>query len=134
MDCVDRYGRRAGPVTVHVFVDETKHRDYIVGRVLRRGSPSRELAILVDIIEAILLPMVKVMVSLPEDLLVQIDAEVERRSTTRSAFLANAARRELVRRDRADVVAAIERSEQRFRHAGSFESGDLVRSDRDDRP
>jgi metal-responsive CopG/Arc/MetJ family transcriptional regulator len=77
--------------------------------------------------------MVKVMVSLPEDLLVQIDAEVERRSTTRSALLASAARRELARSDPADLAAAIERSEHRFRNAGSFESADLVRSDRDDR-
>ena len=75
----------------------------------------------------------KVMVSLPDDLLVQLDAEVKRRSTSRSALLAVAARRELERRDPADLVAAIERSEQRFRSAGPFESADLVRSDRDDR-
>lgn len=77
--------------------------------------------------------MVKVMVSLPADLLVQIDAEVERRSTTRSALLAGAARRELARSDPADLAAAIERSAHRFRNAGTFESADLVRSDRDDR-
>jgi hypothetical protein len=75
----------------------------------------------------------KVMVSLPDDLLAEIDAEVKRRSTSRSALLAAAARRELARRDRADVAAAIERSEGRFRAAGSFESADLVRADRDDR-
>jgi len=77
--------------------------------------------------------MVKVMVSLPEDLLVQIDAEVERRSITRSALLAGAARRELARSDPADLAAAIERSERRFRNSGSFESADLVRADRVDR-
>jgi metal-responsive CopG/Arc/MetJ family transcriptional regulator len=77
--------------------------------------------------------MSKVMVSLPDDLLVQLDAEVKRRSTTRSALLAAAARRELARRDSADLTAAIERSELRFRRAGGFESADLVRSDRDDR-
>jgi metal-responsive CopG/Arc/MetJ family transcriptional regulator len=77
--------------------------------------------------------MSKVMVSLPDDLLVQIDAEVKRRSTSRSALLAVAARRELTRKDPADLAAAIERSERRFRDAGSFESAELVRSDRDDR-
>jgi len=75
--------------------------------------------------------MSKVMVSLPEELLAELDAEVKRRSTSRSALLATAARRELARRDRADVAAAIERSERRFRAAGSFESADLLRSDRD---
>lgn len=77
--------------------------------------------------------MSKVMVSLPDDLLAQLDAEVKRRSTSRSALLAAAARRELARQDPADLAAAIERSERRFRRAGSFESADLVRSDRDDR-
>jgi hypothetical protein len=31
-------------------------------------------------------------------------------------------------------MAAIERSEQRFRDAGAFEATDLVRADRDSRP
>ena len=77
--------------------------------------------------------MSKVMVSLPDDLLAQLDAEAKRRSTSRSALLAIAARRELARQDPADLAAAIERSERRFRTACSFESTDLVRSDRDDR-
>ena len=77
--------------------------------------------------------MSKVMVSLPDDLLVQLDAEVKRRSTSRSALLAIAARRELARQDPADLAAALERSERRFRDAGSFESADLIRSDRDNR-
>jgi hypothetical protein len=77
--------------------------------------------------------MAKVMVSLPDDLLAELDTEVKRRSTTRSALLAVAARRELARPDPADVAAAIERSERRFRDAGSFESADLIRADRDNR-
>ncbi len=77
--------------------------------------------------------MSKVMVSLPDDLLAEIDAEVKRRSTSRSALLATAARRELARQDPAVLAAAIERSERRFRAAGSFESADLVRSDRENR-
>lgn len=77
--------------------------------------------------------MSKVMVSLPDDLLALLDAEVKRRSTSRSALLATAARRELARQDPADLAAAIERSERRFSGVGSFESADLVRSDRDNR-
>jgi hypothetical protein len=73
------------------------------------------------------------MVSLPDGLLAELDAEVKRRGTSRSALLADAARRELARRDPADLAAALERSVRRFRGAGSFDSADIVRVDRDDR-
>ncbi|MEP6816300.1 MAG: ribbon-helix-helix protein, CopG family [Marmoricola sp.] len=75
--------------------------------------------------------MSKVMVSLPEDLLAQIDTEAQRRSTSRSALLASAARRELARRDSEQVAEAIARSVRRFADAGTFEAADLVRRDRD---
>ena len=77
--------------------------------------------------------MSKVMISLPDDLLAELDAEVRRRSTSRSALLAAAARRELARRDPEEMTAAVERSQRRFREAGRFDSADLVRRDRDDR-
>jgi predicted transcriptional regulator len=77
--------------------------------------------------------MAKVMISLKDDLLRAIDKEAAGRHTSRSAFLALAASRELARRDSATVQAAIARSEQRFRGAGSFEAADLVRDDRDSR-
>lgn len=77
--------------------------------------------------------MSKVMVSLPDDLLREVDEEARRRSMSRSALLATAARRELSRRDPAAVSEAIARSEQRFRAAGSFEAAELVRQDRDSR-
>ncbi len=77
--------------------------------------------------------MSKVMVSLADDLLAEIDAEAGRRSTSRSALLATAARRELARRDNDLVAAAIERSEQRFSDSGAFEAADVVRADRDSR-
>lgn len=73
------------------------------------------------------------MVSLPADLLDDIDAEVRRRGTSRSGFLVEAARRELTRRDPERLAAAIARSEARFAGAGSFEAADLVRFDRDAR-
>jgi metal-responsive CopG/Arc/MetJ family transcriptional regulator len=77
--------------------------------------------------------MSKVMVSIPEELLAELDTEARRRSTSRSALLATAARRELARRDSEQVAAAIARSEQRFVSAGTFEAADLVRHDRDSR-
>lgn len=77
--------------------------------------------------------MSKVMVSLAADLLAELDAEAKRRSTSRSALIATAARRELARRDPEHVAAAIARSEQRFRDAGRFEAADVVRADRDSR-
>ncbi len=77
--------------------------------------------------------MSKVMVSIPDDLLREIDAEAGRRSTSRSALLAAAARRELSRRDVGELEAAVARSQERFRSAGSFESADLIRSFRDSR-
>ena len=77
--------------------------------------------------------MSKVMISLPEQLLAEIDAEAGRRSTSRSALLAAAARRELARRDSAEVAAAIARSERRFSSAGTFEASEVVRTERDSR-
>jgi hypothetical protein len=77
--------------------------------------------------------MSKVMISLPADLLAAVDAEAQRRSTSRSALLAEAARRELARRDSNEVAAAIARSERRFRDAGAFDAAELVRADRDAR-
>lgn len=77
--------------------------------------------------------MSKVMVSFPEDLLAEIDTEAKRRSTSRSALLASAARRELARRDPEQLTEAIARSVRRFDRAGTFEASDLVRDDRDAR-
>ena len=77
--------------------------------------------------------MAKVMVSLPDELVAELDEEARRRSTSRSALLATAARRELARRDPAAVAEAIARSERRFRTARRFEAAELVRQDRDGR-
>jgi len=77
--------------------------------------------------------MSKVMVSLPEELLQEVDEEARRRSISRSALLAAAARRELARTDPGAIDEAIRRSERRFRAAGSFDAADLVRQDRNGR-
>ncbi len=74
--------------------------------------------------------MSKVMVSLPEELVQELDQEARRRSVSRSALLAAAARRELARKDPGAVADAIARSEQRFRLAGAFDSAALVRQER----
>lgn len=75
--------------------------------------------------------MAKVMVSIPDDLLRELDDEARRRSTSRNALLAEAARRELARRDPVEVAAAVERSRARFARAAAFESAELIRRDRD---
>ncbi|MHB1487692.1 MAG: ribbon-helix-helix protein, CopG family [Acidimicrobiales bacterium] len=77
--------------------------------------------------------MSKVMVSLPDELVREIDEEAHRRSMSRSALLAAAARRELARREPDAVAEAIARSERRFRGAGAFDAAELVRQDRDRR-
>lgn len=80
--------------------------------------------------------MAKVMVSLPDDVLARIDVEAERRGTTRSALLREAALRELGRPDPMTLEAAVERSRSRFAAAGRFDATALIRAERDarDRP
>lgn len=73
------------------------------------------------------------MVSLPDDLLARIDEEVRRRSGSRSALLATAARRELERRDPDAIRSAVERSRRRFAEVGSFDGAAAVRAERDAR-
>jgi metal-responsive CopG/Arc/MetJ family transcriptional regulator len=74
--------------------------------------------------------MSKVMVSLPEELLQQIDEEARRRSMSRSALLAVAARRALSQPNPSAVAEAIARSTERFRTAGTFDAAHLIRDDR----
>ena len=74
--------------------------------------------------------MAKVLVSLPDELLAELDAEATRRGVSRSALLAVGARRELARRDSSRVAEAIERSERRFASAGRFEAAELISAER----
>lgn len=77
------------------------------------------------------LPMAKVMVSIPDDLLGAIDAEAERQRTSRSALLQEAARREvgLLRRERGAVLDSLDRLSAKW--AGPLDSAALVRADRE---
>lgn len=77
--------------------------------------------------------MAKVMVSLPDDVLARIDAEAERRGTTRSALLREAVLRELGRPDPVTLEAAVARSRVRFASAGRFDAAALIRAERDAR-
>ena len=76
--------------------------------------------------------MAKVMISLPDELLERVDAEARRRATTRSALLRDAVSRELIRRDPATVRRAIEEARALFYGTGAFESGQLIRAERDE--
>jgi predicted transcriptional regulator len=73
------------------------------------------------------------MVSLPDEVLARIDDEAERRGTTRSALLREAALRELGRPDPVTFEAAITRSRSRFASAGRFDAAALIRAERDAR-
>lgn len=74
--------------------------------------------------------MPKVMVSLPEQLLADLDREAARRGSSRSALLATAARRELEQQNPAELDAALDRARAAMRSSGSFEAADLVRAER----
>lgn len=75
----------------------------------------------------------KVMISLPDELLERIDRAASERSTSRSAFLQDAARRELGWPDPVAIDAALERGRAALAGAGRFESAELIRSERDGR-
>jgi predicted transcriptional regulator len=73
------------------------------------------------------------MISVPDDLLERIDRAAGERQTSRSAFLQEAARRELGWPDPVAIDAALERGRNALAGAGRFESAELIRADRDHR-
>ncbi|HEX5712222.1 MAG TPA: ribbon-helix-helix protein, CopG family [Solirubrobacterales bacterium] len=74
--------------------------------------------------------MAKVMISIPDSLLDTLDAEVQRRRTTRSALLQEAARRELglVSRSRDSLLADLDELSGSW--DGPVDAAALVRADR----
>ena len=70
------------------------------------------------------------MISIPDALLDMLDGEVERRRTTRSAFLQNAARRELglARRDRESIWADLNELSRDW--DGPLDAVAMIRADR----
>jgi predicted transcriptional regulator len=79
------------------------------------------------------MPMAKVLISMPDDLLARIDREAAKRQTNRSALLQEAARRELGWPDPAALDAALSRGREALASAGDFESAKLIRTERDAR-
>jgi predicted transcriptional regulator len=77
--------------------------------------------------------MPKVMISMSAELLERVDREAGARGTTRSAFLQEAARRELGWPDPAKIDAALARGRAALLGTGRFESAELIRSKRDAR-
>ncbi len=73
----------------------------------------------------------KVMISLPDSLLIALDAEATRRQTSRSGLLQDAARRELglLRRDRGEILADLATLGSSWK--GPVDAAALVRADRD---
>lgn len=70
------------------------------------------------------------MISLPDDLLDAVDAEAQRRGTTRSSLLQSAARREvgLLQRDRELIVAELDALARTWK--GPTDTAALVRAER----
>lgn len=75
----------------------------------------------------------KVMISMTDELLERVDREASARGQTRSAFLQEAARRELGWPDPVAIDAALERGRAALAKAGSFESAALIRAEREAR-
>jgi len=71
------------------------------------------------------------MISVPDELLERIDRAAGVRGTSRSAFLQEAARRELGWPDPMAIDTALERARAALAGAGCFESAALIRADRE---
>ena len=74
--------------------------------------------------------MGKVLVSMPDDLLEEVDREAAARGTSRSGLLQQAVRRELEHSSKVVIEEALSRGRQALSIAGAFESADLIRRER----
>ena len=75
----------------------------------------------------------KVLISLPADLLADIDQEADRRGLSRSAFMRTAAQRELRWRDRARIKAALARGQAAMAGAGPADAAEEIARTRRER-
>jgi hypothetical protein len=75
----------------------------------------------------------KVLVTMPADLLERIDRETRSLGQTRSEFLQEAARRRLGSPDPLVVDAALMRGRAALSGLGSFDSAEVIRSEREER-
>jgi hypothetical protein len=74
--------------------------------------------------------MAKILISLPDGLLVQIDREAHARGMNRSRFMREAALRQLGWPEARVLDDALRRGRDALAGAGSFESAELVAADR----
>jgi predicted transcriptional regulator len=81
----------------------------------------------------ILRDMSKVLISVPDELLVRIDSAAKARRTTRSRFMEEAAQHELGWPAADSMDAAVNRAREALASAGPFESAGLIRRNRDSR-
>jgi len=77
--------------------------------------------------------MAKVLISLPQELLADIDQEVDRRGTSRSAFLRTAAVHELGWRDPEEIEAALAEGQAALAGLGPAEAAEEIARDRRER-
>ena len=77
--------------------------------------------------------MAKVMVSIPDALLTRIDAVAKARGTSRSGLLQVAAEREIARRTREEMAAAIEAARAATVDWPVLDAASVIRADRDAR-
>jgi predicted transcriptional regulator len=74
--------------------------------------------------------MAKVLVSLPDELLERIDREARARGTTRSAFLQDAALRQLGWPAAETLRDALRRGREALADVGPFDSAEVIREQR----
>jgi len=77
--------------------------------------------------------MTKVLISLPEDLLADIDLEADRRGLSRSAFMSTAARHELRWRDPARIQAALAQGQAALAGLGPSDAAEEIARTRRER-
>jgi metal-responsive CopG/Arc/MetJ family transcriptional regulator len=77
--------------------------------------------------------MTKVLISIPDELLAEIDREAARAGTTRSGYLQAAARGALSTPTHARIADAVARGRDALQSARAFEAAALIRQDRDAR-
>jgi predicted transcriptional regulator len=75
-------------------------------------------------------PMAKVMISIPDDLLTQLDAEAEARHMSRSALIAQATRREITAPDAARVDRLPAAAREALADTGSWSAEHVVAEQR----
>lgn len=77
--------------------------------------------------------MTKVLISIPDELLAEIDREAARAGITRSGYLQAAARDALSTPTHARIAEAVARGRDALHPTPAFESADVIRRDRDAR-